>query len=287
LQALKTGIQDYIGSKSNWPWVVNCAWHISEARPSMRSAIQTTILRALHEIQSIFPLPKTFEVIDRLIEDEKEALNRLATNFSEYIASQVPQKDDGAPITILTLSNSSTILAAVTNLFKSSSCPKMILTILESRPLLEGLNLAKSLLPLKPPQVTIQIATDASAAYFASQTDLVIIGSDQIDSQTGDVKNKVGSVAAAKFAKRTICVTSTDKLAGTEHEEVEENDRREVTAVWGVDGLDEIVVRNIYFEWVDGEDVDGYITERGVIGRRELLEIYQEREKWHNIWSSR
>ena len=249
----------------------------------MRSAIQTALLRALHEIESIFPLPQTFEVIDRLIEEEKEALNRLASNFAEYIASQFPQKYDGTPLTILTLSNSSTILAALTNLF-TSSCPKMTLTILESRPLLEGLNLAKSLLPLKPPQVTIQIATDASAAYFASQTDLVIIGSDQIDPQTGDVKNKVGSVAAAKFAKRTICVTSTDKLAATGKEEAEENDRKEVTEMWGVDGLDEVLVRNIYFEWVDGEDVDGYITEKGVIGKRELLEIYQEREKWQDIW---
>jgi translation initiation factor 2B subunit (eIF-2B alpha/beta/delta family) len=113
---------------------------------------------------------------------------------------------------------------------------------------------------------------------------MLIIGSDQIDPTTGDVKNKTGSVAAAKFARRTICVASTDKLAKPEMEELEENDAEEVTRMWPIDGLDMVLVRNVYFEWIPGKDMDGYVTENGILGRQELQEIYWEREKWQGIW---
>lgn len=258
----------------------------------MKSAVQTTILRALHRIETAYLLQEeTFGILDRLIQDERDGLNRLATNFTNFITAQFPQRDETNPVRLLTLSNSSTICSALANLFNSPSCPPIILTILESRPLLEGLNLAKSLLPfLNPKQFVLELTTDASAAYFSSKSDLVIIGSDQIDPTTGSVKNKIGSKAVAKFAKRTICVTSTDKLAAMEEEVEEENGSREVSGLWSegvfVEGEDDgsVKVRNVYFEWVEGEDVEGYVTERGILVKEKLLEIFREREKWLEIW---
>ena len=132
--------------------------------------------------------------------------------FANFITAQFPSQKEEDRVNILTLSNSSTILAALTHLFQSSSCPCITLNILESRPLLEGVTLAKLLLPHKPSQVTIALATDASAAYLSSHCQLTILGCDHLDPETGNVKNKIGSMAAARFAKRTICVTSTDKL---------------------------------------------------------------------------
>ena len=81
-------------------------------------------------------------------------------------------------------------------------------------------------------------------------------------------------------------MTSTDKLGRQEEKGEEENDAGEVTRAWGeVGGSEEWGVRNVYFEWVEGKDVEGYITEVGVLGKRELAEIYREREQWQEVWS--
>jgi translation initiation factor 2B subunit (eIF-2B alpha/beta/delta family) len=280
LSALKLSVNEFPHEPSSWPEIVNCAWHISQARPSMKSALYTTILRALHEIKDVYPSPSTNDRLDQIITKEQAILERLATVFTEYIQSNFLQT-----VSILTLSNSSTIAAALKALFQSPHCPRITLTILESRPLLEGLNLAKSLLQYKPPNATIEIATDAAGAYCASSADVVLIGSDHINPLNGDVKNKIGSVAVARTAKRTLAISSTDKLGEVEMgERVEENDEQEVTGAWRLEGLEGVRVRNVYFEWVSGEDVEGYVTERGVLGKAELKEIHQERLKWEDIW---
>jgi hypothetical protein len=41
----------------------------------------------------------------------------------------------------------------------------------------------------------------------------------------------------------------------------------------------------VYFEWVAGTDVQGYITEKGILGKRELMDIYLVREGWEQIWN--
>jgi len=246
----------------------------------MKPAIETAVLRALHEIQPVYPSPTIPNMIDTLIAEETNILDRLSTNFQTYIKTHSPKS-------LLTLSNSSTIFAALKSLFTSPICPPLTLTILESRPLFEGVTLATQLFPFKPPHVTLQLAVDAAAAYFSAQSDLLILGADHVNPTTGNVKNKIGSLAAVRFAKRTVCVTSTDKLARQQmEEEEEENDVREVTRAWGeVEGVEEWKVRNIYFEWVEGRDVEGYVTEVGVLRKRELTEIYRERESWQEVWN--
>ena len=248
----------------------------------MKPAIETAILQALHEIQTLYPSPTIPSIIDTLIAEETHVLDRLSTNFQTYIKTNSPKS-------LLTLSNSSTIFIALKSLFTSPICPPLTLTILESRPLFEGVTLANQLLPFKRPHVNLQLAVDAAAAYFSSHSDLLILGADHVDPATGDIKNKIGSLAAAQLAKRTVCVTSTDKLARRQlgEEEEEENDVREVTRAWGhmAGEGEEWRVRNMYFEWVEGRDVEGYVTEVGVLGKRELAEIYRERELWQEVWT--
>jgi translation initiation factor 2B subunit (eIF-2B alpha/beta/delta family) len=282
LSALKLAFHVFPRVSTSWPLIVNSGWHISQARPSMKSALYTTILRALHEIKDVYPSRSTIDRLDKSMAEEQALLERLATSFTEYIESNHPQT-----VSILTLSNSSTIAAALKTLLQSPHRPRITLTVLESRPLFEGLHLAKSLLPNKPADATIEIATDAAGAYFASAADIVLIGSDHINPVNGDVKNKMGSVAVARAAKRTLAVSSTDKLGEIEMgEQVEENADYEVKMAWPVDRLDGVRVRNVYFEWVSGEDVEGYVTERGILGRAELKEIHQERLKWEDVWEA-
>lgn len=99
------------------------------------------------------------------------------------------------------------------------------------------------------------------------------------------MKNKIGSAVVAGFSMgEVICVTSTDKIEEVVGmEDVEENDEVEVVKMWDR-GIEGVKVRNVYFEWVEGRYVGRYITERGVLGKRELLEIHQERVKWQDIW---
>lgn len=282
LSTLKLCMTIYNKTESSWMNIVNCAWYITQARPSMGSAIYTTILRALDAVRPTYPLG-AIEKIDQLIDDEKHFLKHLSMTFTDFITAQFPSQKEEDRVNILTLSNSSTILAALTHLFQSSSCPCITLNILESRPLLEGVALAKLLLPHKPSQVSIALATDASAAYLSSRCQVTILGCDHLDPETGNVKNKIGSVTAARFAQRTICVTSTDKLGIVKDDAVEENDPEEVRKMWN-ERLEGVAIRNVYFEWVAGADVEGYVTERGMLGKKELMEISWVRDKWEQIW---
>jgi len=297
LSALKLATTLFPADPSSWPNIVNCAWHISQSRPPMKPAIETAILRALNRIQPTYPSPTITTLIDTLITEESQTLDRISTHFRRLITINEPEK-------ILTLSNSSTIFHVLKSLFDWYECPDLVLTILESRPLFEGVTLAQKLLPFKPPHVQIQIAADATAAHFANEADMVLIGADQVDPFTGDVKNKVGSFAAARFSEMCVCVTSTDKLAPEdkrkEWEELNEREKEEEEwAVWGQDmndtremtgagpgvvGGEKWVVRNMYFEWVGASDIEGYLTEEGFQLDDWLEEIYLERESWKKVW---
>ena len=297
LYALKLATTLFPADIPSWPKIVNCAWHIVQARPSMKPAIETAILRALDEIQPpVYPsLDTTASTIDNLISEESKTLDRICEHFRQLIEEYEVKS-------ILTLSNSSTIFAALKDLFEREDCPEITLTILESRPLFEGVTLAKSLLPFKPPHVIIELAIDAAAAHYASKSQLVIIGADQVDPFTGNIKNKVGSCVAAKFAPmhECWCMTSTDKLAPKDgrkewsdnfnrewdEDDWQNHDTSEMTSAWpGVEGGERWVVRNMYFEWVPSEDVAGYITEKGNMGWDSLEDIYRERESWKEVWT--
>ena len=284
LRALQSTLDSYSTSPGPTPWrdIVNCAWFISRARPSMGAAIHTTLLRVLNDLQSHDPGQWT-QILHRHISEEQLILKKLAQQFVKYITMRSTATETQV-LEIITLSNSSTILASLTELFTSGNGVRINLTILESRPLFEGVILAQKLLPFKPPDIDIQVITDASAAFFAQRADLILLGADQIDPKTGSVKNKIGSLALAKFAKgQVIVVTSTDKLGSLEEEMEEENDAGEVTGPWPVK-LDGVRVRNVYFEWIEGDLIDFYITERGVLSHGELNQISAEREEMLKVW---
>lgn len=288
LRALQSTIDHYSISPGQSPWrdIVNCAWFISRARLSMGAAIHTTLLRVLNDLQSHDP-GEWNQILQRHISEEQLILEKLVQQFLQYFSMKSIATERNV-LEIVTLSNSSTMLAALTELFTSGGNGLCInLTILESRPLLEGVILAKNLLPFKPRNVHIQLVTDASAAYFSQQADFILLGADQIDPKTGNVKNKIGSLALAKFAKgKVIVVTSTDKLASIEDEkeEEEENDAGEVTEQWPVKLDCGVRVRNVYFEWIEGDLIDLYITERGVLSHGQLSLISAEREDMLKVW---
>src|ERR1700738_791639 len=108
LNVLRLAAAAFPLEQASWTEIVNCAWYIIQARPSMKAAIETTILRTLHDLQSVYPPPRTSDIIKRQIADETTALEQLSKHFTEYILSLKRSK-----IRILTLSYSSTIVSGL------------------------------------------------------------------------------------------------------------------------------------------------------------------------------
>jgi translation initiation factor 2B subunit (eIF-2B alpha/beta/delta family) len=61
--------------------------------------------------------------------------------------------------------------------------------------------------------------------------------------------------------------------------------REEVIETWPEKDLaGRCDVRNMYFEGVEGRDVDFYVTEKGLLTRDGLKDIYRQREIWQDVW---
>jgi translation initiation factor 2B subunit (eIF-2B alpha/beta/delta family)/8-oxo-dGTP pyrophosphatase MutT (NUDIX family) len=213
-------------------------------------------------------------------------------------------------VKILTLSSSSTIKGAVLRALEEDPSRHIELRVLESRPLFEGVSMARDILSsisqsMSQPnsasqgpsdlrsRLKIVLASDASVGVLARDVDVVLIGADRI-SEFGDVTNKTGSLAAVLTAKSVtkgkavvVCVSELEKIAGPEdikkHMD-EDNDPSEVTDTWGEadnEGplwKEMVKVRNVYFEWVPAKNVDCYVCETGFLTREDIAR-YSRRVK--------
>ncbi len=156
--------------------------------------------------------------------------------------------------TVLTLSNSKTILKILILLSKRNVKLKVI--IAESRPKLEGRILARNLLKNK---IRVEFITDAILPQFVNKADAVIIGADKILSN-GNIINKAGSLSAAilchYYNKPLYVLASKDKLIKREKHIQEEYLPAEV---WRYSSS-YLKVVNIYFEEVNNKLITKVIT---------------------------
>lgn len=255
----------------------------------------------------------------------KESFTKyLAKNFIPIGNGDTQTRDT---LTVLTLSASSTIRDTIIETFSSLPFSTLDLRILESRPLFEGASMASALLSSFESNhpascgryLKLSIYTDASAAIAAGGVDFVLLGADRI-SASGCVSNKTGSLPAVLSAKyvnpdvKVLVLSGLDKVAGPEDgendhgNEQEYNDSVEITASWvgscvrGVNMLEEgirgslpktancrVNVRNVYFEWVPSELIDGYLCEKGVCSvsdiQQKALQVKKETERYFGVKS--
>lgn len=240
-----------IGKKGFWSAIRMAGWHLSKnGRPSMAAAIEAGILRTLTRARKEWDdkaqKADLKEIVVKVGKQEiaarEHSIDALCQHFVQYL-SQVQKErignDGGEALNILTLSSSSTLLKAITQLLQMTNI-KINLRILESRPLFEGVTFAQNLLssisdhtsetPNNRPKIfsmvspktaghlaqaahskaehvkerlRIEIASDASAGLMAGKSDVLVLGADRI-SKDGDVKNKTGSLAAACLLKRNV-----------------------------------------------------------------------------------
>jgi translation initiation factor 2B subunit (eIF-2B alpha/beta/delta family) len=292
-----------------WEKVRLAAWHLwKNGRESMGAAIMSALLAALAGMERVMqqsPGPDSLRdaalrKLDARIAARQEAAKRISQAFAAYLEATFPSKRAAhEPISILTLSESSTIRQGLRNAALESGFV-LDLRVLESRPLYEGVSLARSLAEdlgsndspsSAEAEHKITLYSDASAALAASDIDVVLLGADRI-SASGAVSNKTGSLPAVLSAKhvcpgaKVVVLGESDKIATPGRPEdhvVEDNDPSQISRAWQAeynsgrvrgaaaairdsssrDGRVKIEIRNVFFEWVPARLIDAYVTESG------------------------
>ncbi|KAI9150274.1 Methylthioribose-1-phosphate isomerase [Paramyrothecium foliicola] len=296
---------DTTSAEKWWKNARFAGWHLwKNGRESMGAPILSVVLSSLAIIEkklpkdiSNNPLPDGFMVnaikdIKEFAQQRQDSSSKIADSFSRFLAETFPSSK---PISILTLSASSTITASLTHLIQSVNCPALDIRVLESRPLFEGVKTARAVADAvskkgaKNSNVRVTVFTDASAAVAAQDVDLVLIGADLID-RSGRVSNKTGSLPAVLAAKhvspnaKIVALSEKEKVLPFEPPGHEDNDAQEITGSWNGDltsfsSSSDVAVRNVYFEWVNAELVDKYIAEDGIWTSDGIAEWAAEVEK--------
>ncbi|KAH6843484.1 hypothetical protein B0I37DRAFT_437849 [Chaetomium sp. MPI-CAGE-AT-0009] len=289
-----------------WVAVRFVAWHLwKNGRESMDAAIMSALLAALAGIERVVERGQhadrwrdaALRELDAQIAARHESAALISQAFAVYLEKTFwSKRETQQPISILTLSESSTIRQALRYAALESDFP-LHFHILESRPLYEGVSLAGHLAEdlSTAPSVTprahqITLYTDASAALASSGIDLVVLGADCI-AASGSVSNKTGSLPAvlsAKYVSPTVHVAvlaESNKVAlpgRPEDHFVEDNGPSEVLQAWqaqhnnarvrnaaknaealGRSHAVRMEIRNVFFEWVPARLIDTYVTEFG------------------------
>ncbi|PGG96577.1 hypothetical protein AJ79_09526 [Helicocarpus griseus UAMH5409] len=289
-----------------WEACRKAGWILATyGRPSMNAAITRAVVRGLERAEGVMRHGDGEGAISNGIErmwnylrerEESDPRRGIAGGLREFLYEKGAIELEGTVrvVRVLTLSNSSTIRGALRGVLEMESTERrgggglMIqLRIMESRPLCEGVGLARDLVQSAKAieardRLHIEIASDASVGILAEDVDVVLLGADRI-SDSGDVSNKTGSLSAALCAKAVsdkvsvVVLSDIDKIsrpgAMEEHKE-EDNDARELEDAWGQQLASSInaevwrakvETRNVYFEWVPARYIDRYICETGVL----------------------
>lgn len=251
-----------------WTKIRFAAWHIwKNGRESMGAAVLSALLAALKNMEEILQQQKTtteardalVKELDRCVAARQDAAKAISVAFASFLQDQFASRvESRKPITVLTLSESSTITHALRHVIATTPL-HLDVRILESRPLFEGVSFTGSLLSDIPHQKTashavegeearetpqsqlrLSLFTDASAALASKDVDVVLLGADRI-SEYGDVSNKTGSLPAVLSAKhvspeaRTVILSEQEKVAppgAAVAHVVENNDSSQVTRTW-------------------------------------------------------
>jgi translation initiation factor 2B subunit (eIF-2B alpha/beta/delta family) len=165
------------------------------------------------------------------------------------------------------------------------------LTIMESRPRCEGADMAAQIYASAPNRhrLSIRMIPDCAVGTVSRDIDIVLLGADRISS-TGDVSNKIGSLAAVLCAKHwnqdttVVAISDIDKIAppGLDVKTIETHPAHELSSAWAADtrnqlvGQSDIEVFGEWFEWVPANLVDVYVTELGILSTEDVATVAKE-----------
>lgn len=170
--------------------------------------------------------------------------------------------------TLMTYSNSSTVVKSITHCHKEFGWPKRVVCS-EGRPMMEGLNMARK---LRNAGLEVTLYTDAALLSQILSVDMVWVGGDSF--HKNGLVNKVGSAALALLAmishKPFISLMTTDKLLSTGMLDffrfIPQNPREIVE-----EEIIGIEVVNEYYETIPSEFISFIFTEDGLQKPEKLI----------------
>jgi translation initiation factor 2B subunit (eIF-2B alpha/beta/delta family) len=299
-------------AKQLWNQCRVAGYKLTLARPSMGAAITSAVVHGLRTIRQNWEKELgtnwleaadssssekmkqvAYQALNAQIESREHSGSRLANAFVDYLRQNAAVQQ--GQVSILTLSSSSSLTACLGQAVRALPNIKISLSVLESRPMMEGATFAVTIMNSLSEgngvnNVKMVAAPDTHVCVLAKTADILLIGADRVSGE-GDISNKMGSLAAAMAIKtlsngNVVVVTEKDKIARPgsleEHKE-EDNDPDEVVSRWPQNtrallmsqGEDKIKIRNTYFEWVPRCYVDTYVTEDGLLSADKIKGISQ------------
>ena len=199
------------------------------------------------------------EVGTEIINSSKQSKKQIAEHLKII---------EGDAKTVFTYSYSGTVVDVIREVGYKN------LVVTESRPMFEGRKLAEE---LGKEGVNVLLVVDGAAGMYVSAADICLIGADSVQFN-GSAVNKVGSKLLAYAAKDqdvpyyVLCDTSKFNVLNYlgQSIELEEKTPDEVSMP-----LENVTIKNPYFEVVPPELITGVVTEMGLMT---ALDIRQQME---------
>jgi len=233
--------------------------------------IEQTILelkRAQPTMASIFNLTNSIMFDISTIKNEEKIRKIIRTNCKNYInrldnsirlIGELAANLIHNSFTIVVHSYSDTILKALISAKEMNKSFNVICS--ESRPMNEGLNLARK---LGKQDIKTTLVVDSAIFSFLSETDLIFVGADSL-SQNGLV-NKIGTfglaIAAEKFGIDFYTLCSTEKILPFNHKSKSEKQKNPAEISKKL--LTNVNIVNYYFDLTPLNYLTGIITEDGI-----------------------
>ena len=235
--------------------------NIIKANIKKKDYILDLVKDAKKELKAFASVQNYLSEVDKLLKKNPLSLSEYIQNFErDYADASLKIYRKGKVIlkdaeTFVTLSNSGIVFNFLKMLSKEKKSLKVIVT--ESRPVMEGRNMAKKLLK---EGIKVQLITEAMLPHFINQSDAVLTGSDVI-LKNGNIVNKTGTRSAAIIAKhfnKPFYVVA-EKLKVSKGTSFEKGDHP-ADEVWNHKDA-KLTVHNFYFEEVRGELITKIITD--------------------------
>jgi translation initiation factor 2B subunit (eIF-2B alpha/beta/delta family) len=287
------------------------AWHIwKNGRDSTTAPILHVVLNSLAIVEPLLlakapsqELPSDFpDDVEPSIRDyarqRTDSEDRIFEMFVSFLDVAFPTNEE---LNILTLSFSSTVLSCIEDTLdlehQRRMGRKLHIHVLESRPLFEGVRMAKSIASYSEKlqlATDISVHTDASVAHAAQGADMVLLGADAI-AQNGDVFNKTGSLPAILTAKhmspgvKIVVLSDKEKITPFSAPFHLEHRPDEPLQAWGdlapesgqyqSDAGVKFSVNNVRIERVPSSFIDYYVMEDGFRTSSDMPALAERVEK--------
>lgn len=251
-------------------------------------ALLESAQKSMPSLHAVLHILKS-EFLSQLRPDEETAdaisylssLEKILTQSGEQIAG-IFGGLFASPVSAVTLSRSSTVLASLVHLFELGRLRHVAL--LEGRPMLEGHRSARD---LHGHRIPVTLMVDAAMAVAVRGADVAVVGADSI-SADGYLLNKTGTLPLALCCRsegRPLYVLCDSlKFSPQLRDDIPVEDRppaellkpdRELPLPGGEQDIN---IWNRYFEWTPIDLVTAFVTERGAFTPDQLSALAGEGE---------